>query len=183
MGDFCSVRDVRLALTPNASSVDKETAAVLPDWQIEDAISEAEGIVRAHLQARYTIPTAEVAVVNPDDPGETWIFQVAPFPVRGWVRDIAAYLATLTFRRNKDLAEDDPMRLRFQMVMEMLRSVRDYAMNLPADQFPAAPEDASRSGVFVENTYDGKLFGLEDLGLGPEAPSPAYQVYWPLYYG
>lgn len=175
MSTFCTVRDVRLALTPNAEEEDAtrpETAASFADYQIEDAILEAEGIVAAHIAARYIIVTSEVEEVNPEDPLETWAWVVAPSPIRGWTRDIAAYLASLTFHKHKDIEEDDPIRLRFAMVMANLIAIRDRKMNLDLE----VVADGG-SGVHVENLYEGKLFGLEDVGLAYDSPSA--QRLWP----
>jgi hypothetical protein len=179
MYTYCTIRDVRAALTPEASPADKETASGFADWQIEDGIEEAEGIVNAHVLARYNIPTGEVEVVNPEDPMETWVWIVAPSPVRGWTRDIAAWLVTLTHRKSKDISEDDPVRLRYQMVLEMLVAIRDYKGSLPGSVFPPTDED-SQNSVHVENMYEGKLFSPEDFGLGYGAPYQGPQVYWPV---
>jgi hypothetical protein len=176
MSTFCTVRDVRLALTPNAVEEEvarPETAAYFQDYQIEDAILEAEGIVAAHIAARYTIVTGEVEEINPEDPLETWVWVVAPSPIRAWTRDVAAYLASLTFHRHKDIEEDDPIRLRFKMVMDNLIAVRDRKMNIDLP-----PIGDGTSGVFVINQYEGKLFGLEDVGLEYEGRSA--QRIWPL---
>ncbi len=179
MYTYCTLRDVRAALTPGASSTDIETAAGFDDWQIEDGIEEAEGIVNAHVLSRYTIPTGEVEVEDPENPGNTLVWVVAPSPVRGWTRDIAAWLVTLTHRKSKDIGEDDPVRLRYLMVMGMLEDIRDRKSSLPGSVFPPAEED-SVSAVFVENLYEGKLFDPEDFGLGYGAPYRGPQVYWPL---
>lgn len=175
MGNYCSVRDVRLALTPRADSTNTvETAAGLPDWQIEDAIAEAEGVVDSFIATRYTITTVEVEETDPENPLTTWVWVVAPSPLRGWTRDIAAFLAALTFRKNKDLGEDDPIRLRYNHVMMMLKDVRDRKMDLT---LPAA-DGGDDQGVHVENLYDGKMFEFEDVGLGYEGRSAQY--YAPL---
>lgn len=177
MSTFCTARDVRLALTPNAEEAEParpETAAYFQDYQIEDAILEAEGIVAAHIAARYVIVTGEVEEINPDDPMETWVWVVAPSPIRAWTRDVAAYLASLTFHKHKDIEEDDPIRLRFKMVMDNLIAVRDRKMSI--DLPPAG--DGGASGVTVVNMYEGKLFGLEDVGLDYEGRSA--QRIWPL---
>lgn len=182
MGEYCTVRDVRLALTPSADENGKETAASLPDWQIEDAIGEAEGWVNTYLMTRYTIPTVEVTENPPeDDPDAGPItYNIAPSPVRGWTRDIAAFLATLTFRKSKDLTEDDPVRLRYMMVLSALEAIRDHKMNLPGASFPPAETDENAQGVHVENLYEGKLFSPDDFGLGYGAPYQGPQVYWPV---
>lgn len=163
MGTYCSVRDVRLALTPSALPDDEgQTGTELPDWQIEDAIEEAEGTINAVLLSRYVITPFEIEVVNPENPLETWVFMVAPSPVRGWTRDIAAYLVALTFRKNRDLAEDDPIRLRWLMVKGLLDDVRDGKLRL---DLPIPSEPLTDQGVHVVNLYDGKLFDLSDVGL------------------
>lgn len=169
MYSYCTVRDVRMALTPSADSTDDgETAASLPDYQIEDAIEEAEGTLNAYILSRYTITTTNIEVENPEDPLETWIFEVAPSPIRGWTRDIAAYLAALTFRRNKDLEEDDPIRLRFDMVIGLLKDIRDGKVHL---NLPIVEESVTDQGVHVENLYEGHLFDMADVGLAYEGQS------------
>jgi hypothetical protein len=155
-----------MALTPSAFADDDDnTAAELPDWQIEDAILEAEGSIDAVLKSRYTITTYELEEENPENPGEIWVTTVAPPPVRGWTRDIAAFLAALTFRKNADLGEDDPIRLRFTMVRNFLNDIRDnrLSLNLPNLETPIPGQ-----GVHVENLYDEELFHMEDVGLPPE---------------
>lgn len=180
MSTYATIRDVRLALTPSADSNDLTTAASLPDWQIEDALLEAEGVVNAYVLARYSIPTGEVEETNPSDPLETWVWVVAPSPVRGWTRDIAAYLATLTFRKHKDLTKDDPVRLRYLMVLQMLEDVRDLRASLPPIFPPAEDPDGGVPGVYVANLYEGTLFGPEDFGLGYAGQVQSPQVYWPV---
>lgn len=173
--------DVRLALTPGADSADLSTAAGLTDQQIIDAILEADGIINAYLLRLYTIPVADFVEANPlatDPPAdpplpETITSNVAPRPVRGWSRDIAAYLATLTFKRNQDVTKDDPVRLRYAQAMEMLTAIRDSKAFLDPDTFPPAGEDVGGK-VFVENLYDGKLFGLSDFDLAPNGSNTAY---------
>ena len=177
MATYCSVRDVRLALTPSADAASAETASSLPDWQIEDAILEAEGVINTYVLARYTIPTGEVTESNQGTPPILSQVVVAPQPVRGWTRDVAAFLATLTFRKHKDLPEDDPVRLRYAMVLKMLEDIRDFKSTLPGGAFPPSDVDDDQ-GVHVENLYTGKLFGPEDFGLGYAGQVQSPQVYW-----
>lgn len=180
MYSYCTLRDVRAALTPGALSTDKETAASFDDWQIEDGIEQAEGIVNAHVLTRYTIPTSEIEVEDPDNPGNTWVFMVAPSPVRGWARDIAAWLVSLTFRKSKDIGEDDPIRLRYEAAIDMLEAIRDRKATLPGSVFPPVDEAESQVGVSVFNLYEGRLFGPEDFGLGYDEKVYRPQVYWPV---
>lgn len=180
MSEFCSIRDVRIALTPGGSSEGQETAASLEDWQIEDAINEAEGVVRLHVLSRYTIPVSEIVEDLPETPeeGDVETVTVAPYPVRGWTRNIAAYLATLTFRKNKDLTEDDPVRLRYASTLADLVSVLEGRFDLNEEDFPL-PDDVGGGTVHVVNQYEGKLFGPEDFGLGYAGQIRGPQVYWP----
>ena len=173
MGEYCTVRDVRNALTPDAAVANSGTAAELEDWQIEDAINEAEGIVQSYLASRYVIVSEEVEEPNPEDPSETWVSFVAPDPVRAWTRNIAAYLAALTYRRNRDLGEDDPIRLRYALTMANLLAVREGEMDI---DLPGT--ETGGSAVHVENLYTGDLFGLEDVGLGYEGSSSSQRL-WP----
>lgn len=174
MGTYCTVRDVRNALTPGGDPTSTETAAGLPDWQIEDAILEAEGTINAYIATRYAITPIEVEEENPENPGEILVYVVAPAPLRSWTRDIAAYLSALTFRRHKDLPEDDPIRLRYGMVREFLTAIRDRTMDLTLPT-----NDSDDQGVHIENPYTGDLFSLSDFGLGYDSRYPMAQHYWP----
>lgn len=179
MGEFCSVWDVRLALAPDADSAGNETAASLKDWQIEDAIDEAEGRINAYVASRYSIVTFEIEVENPNNIGETWVFMVAPSPVRGWTRDVAAYLATLTFRKGKDLEERDPIQLRYDATMRDLVAVRDGKIDL---QLPN-PEGTTAGEVAVYNQYEGQLFPTQDgfNAVADVSQGRRPQVLWPAH--
>lgn len=159
MSTYCNVKDVRTALTAGAV---KEFAAELDDWQIEDAIDAAEGVVNTYISMRYTVPTSEIEVEDPDNPGSVLVFEVAPSPIRYWTRDIAAWYCVLTHRMSKDISEDDPIRLRRNEVIEMLTAVRDRKSNLP---LPPVGQSESKDGLTVFNLYEGRLFGPEDFDL------------------
>lgn len=178
---YCTVRDVRNALTPDATNLpgERDTAASLADWQIDDAIQEAETILNSHVLPRYVVGTEDVEqiVVAADPEADPEVFEetdtvtVAKAPIRWWTRSIAAYYATLTFRKSKDIAEDDPVRLRYQAVMAHLRDVRDGRLDLPG----FVPSESSSSGeVTVVNQYEGKMFDLDDFSLGYGGSSPQY---------
>lgn len=167
MKGYCTAADVRLALAPLSDYNDVATAAKLTDPQIEDAISEAEGIVDSYTSARYTIPLVGT-IPSPI---------TAPAPVRGLTRSVAAYLAALTFRKNKDLTEDDPIRLRYGVALGVLTSIRDRKANLDEEVF--LPVDDESQGVTVVNLYEGTLFTMADVGLVPD-PSSYSRVAIPL---
>lgn len=183
MTNYCTVQDVRNALTPKGLSADNteagKTAATLPDWQIIDAINEAETLIDAFVKARYTIENEDVEEpTDPaDDPPIMGTVSVAPKPIRLWTRTIAAYFATLTFREGKDLEERDPIQLRFITVMQLLTGVRNGTFDIPLPPIDPADVDA---GVEIVNIYEGDLFALEDFGLA-QVGSSAPQVYVPRY--
>lgn len=173
MATYCTTPDVRAALTPGGLDDDDQTAASLADWQINDAIDEAEGLINAYLQD-YTITPITLEVPDEDDPNNIGVWLVAPDPVRYWTRDVAAYLAALTFRKSVDLAEDDPIRLRFTMVMGLLADVRAGKSTLP---LPTNEDSGHQVEIF--NLYEGTLFGPEDFNLGPDQQN--VQVLIPRY--
>lgn len=156
---YSSVVDVRNALTPGASSTDVGTAASLGNSQIEDAIQQADAKIDEYVPSGYTVPMQNVQQGEPLAP-----VSVAVSPIRWWSRDIAAYLATLTFKRNQDVSPDDPVRLRFNLAMQSLTAVRDGDINLPPD---ANSGDDTAGDVFVHNHYTGTLFGTSDFDLSP----------------
>lgn len=151
---YSLIADVRNALSPDGSQ-DPSTAASLSDAQLQDAIAEADGVIDAYVGSRYQI------VQDATVPG------AATSPVRWWSRSIAAYYAQLTWSRNQDVPEEDPVRQRYESVMTLLKAVNDGSIQLPL--VPLGGVDTS--DVFVYNLYDGNLFepsmfGLDRVGCG-----------------
>lgn len=173
MAEYCSVLDVRAALSPGAETSGTGTAADMPDWQLQDSIDEAQAIVDGYLNNRYQIPVSSIDVINPNDPLETWVFEVAAAPIRSWTRDLAAYLATLANRKGKDLADEDPLVRRYNLVRELLGQAQDGTIILP---FPTNDTDVS-GRVEIFNLYDGVMFTLDDLGLGTAAMVDAQRLW------
>lgn len=161
---YCTVRDVRNALTPGADVNDKATASGLADWQLTDAIVEAMGHVKAFIGAIYSIVATSYTEDTDAEPETSPVpFTAGPDPIRGWTRDIAAFLATLTFKRNKDVTPDDPVRLRFNLAMSQLTAIRDGKTTI---DLPPATDVDGNGAVTVVNQYEGHLFGPEDFGIG-----------------
>lgn len=162
MSTYCTVKDVRTALTSGAA---KENAASLEDWQIEDAISQAEGTVDSYLSMRYLVPvpTMEIEEDDPNLPGNVIINTIAVAPIRYWTRDLAAWYCVLTHRMSKDISEDDPIRLRRNEAIELMTAVRDRKANVPIPVIPA--DENGQDGLEIFNLYEGTLFGPEDQGL------------------
>lgn len=149
---YSSPADVRNALTPGADESDASTAASLSDAQITDAIKEADGTIDTFLHARFGVPQ------DPDDA------TVAIYPVRAWSRDIAAYLATLTFRKSKDMTPDDPVRLRYEFVLSLLDRIVSGELR---PNLPQPPQETEPQGAFVYNLNPFKLFSPADVFCPP----------------
>lgn len=146
---YSSVDDVRNALAPGGSTSDPSTPASIDEGEIVDAISEADGIINGYISSRYTVPSDPVLVA------------VAVSPVRWWSRNIAAWLLTLTYRKQQDVGPDEPIRLRYDQTIAFLTQVRDGQMDLGS---LAANDTATGDQVFVENLYQNKLFPTEPSG-------------------
>lgn len=167
---YSTPQDVRTALTPGGQQSDLSTGASLADEQINDAIAQADTIIDSYLGLLYVIPTSEVPVEGSEPPTTV---TVAPFPVRYFSRDIAAWLATLTFKRNQDIPPDDPIRLRYNMTMNLLQRYSDGTAVLPNPPF-TAPGGGADSDVGVYNLYDTALFGQD---IGREYSERSFQSY------
>lgn len=164
MSDFlyCTPQDVRLALAPIDAQNDRgSNGADLSDRQIADQIREAMAFVDTFLSLRYLIEP----FVTTQDPlegvGPAQQITVAKSPVREWTRSIAAYFTNLTYRRSKDIGEDDPIVLRYNITVRALESVRDGRANLALPSLP--PSSASGGEGF--NLYEGQLFPIEDFNV------------------
>lgn len=145
---YVTIRDLRLALTgvtdPSVAT-DYSTAASLPDANLNDAIDEAESVVDNYLRGRYIVPVSDA----------TPIFYLA--------RDIAAYKATLTWKRNEPMIADDPVQLRYDAAMTDLTAIRDGKLILT---IPVQDQDSPVVYADVINPYGGTLFNPWDFGMG-----------------
>lgn len=136
----------------DSPETDASTAAGLPDESIDDAIEEAGSEIDGFLRGRYVVPVPDAT------------------SVRYYARDIAAYLATLTFKRNEPMSVDDPVSLRYSDAIRHLVAIRDGKefLDLP----PQVSEQVGGNAyAAVINPYPGGMFGPADFfdGLtGPE---------------
>lgn len=145
---YSSIADVRAALAPGSSAVNPATAASLSEDQITSQINEADGVINAYIGVRYDIP---------QDPSD---LSVAVSPIRWWSRTIAAFLATLVYKQNKDVGPDEPIRLRYREVMGFLEDIRDGKMDLNLAESTAT---TSSGEVYVFNQYEGDLFSKDQF--------------------
>lgn len=152
---YVTKRDVRMALTGLTSDPgvtgDASTAASMPVYVLDDAIEEACNRVDNYLRARYAVPVTDSSA----------LFYVA--------RDIAAYLATLTFKRNEPMGQDDPVQLRYNDAMIQLVMWRDGKAVL---DLPPAGAATDQSYVEVVERIPGGLFCPGDFFDG--GPSDVY---------
>jgi phage gp36-like protein len=178
---YCTPDDVRLALAPGEwdgsgpSAQPTNTAADLSDEQLADAITEADTTIDSYLSRYYATPVA----TDPD-------LQLTPEPVRSWSRDIAAYLGTLTWRKSKDISENDPVRLRVAQVFGMLTGVAQDKVSLALPPSPESPGQAGADQAI--NPYDGQLFDPSMFSLYgpnpgwpwlPDVPPPLPGIWTP----
>src|SRR4051794_29296313 len=113
---YSTVAEVRSALTPAPNlTTGRGSAAELTDEQIADAIAEADSRIDSYIGGRYVTP---VAPLDPNANPLTYSNVIAFLS-----RDLAAYLATLTYRGNQDLTDNNPVYRRFADAMSLLIAV------------------------------------------------------------
>jgi phage gp36-like protein len=140
---YTTVDDLRLALAPGGVA-DPGTASALSDGELADAVGEAQSEVDARLSDRGA-PYAEGAV---------------PALVAQITRDLAAFKATLVHRKGHPVEPNDPVRLRYDHALALLRQIGTGEVDLPG----TVEEGTSESALL--NPYDGALFQLDDFALG-----------------
>lgn len=124
------------------------TAASLPNATIDDAIAEATSRVDTRLAGRYEVPF---------DP-------TVPVEVGFITRDIAMWLAYLTFREVRDLdTELDPVHLRYKAAEALLIDLQNGKAELP--DAPDADPGEDGTAVIVINETSSDLFTECDFNL------------------
>lgn len=155
--------DVRATLAGTATLAG--SAAALADDDLLNAIYEAQDEVNARIAGRYTTPMVDV-----------------PPLVGNITRDIAAYLATLTYRRGNPIQPGDPVLLRYQRAQTLLGQVANGQIVLSA-----SPPPGQTSGTPTANPYSGSLFGapnyLRDVPTPDPTPADPLPDYIPAPYG
>lgn len=146
---YCSVYDVHNVLSPDGSTPTGATAVSLNDGQIEKQIEEASSVVQSHLLRQYAIEV--------DADGHAVSNQV-----RTWTANIAAYLSTLVFMRGHSLEERHPVALRYRQTIEMLEKASSGELQL---DLPDSTTQNAFADIAVHNTYEGRMFDVEDFGL------------------
>jgi phage gp36-like protein len=150
-GPYVTLAQVRDALAPSGSlTPGVATAASLSDAELTSAIADAQTEVDARLQGYSPAP-----------------FDVSAIPpiVTRITRDIAAYLATLTFRQGDPMLPDHPVSLRYAAAQALLTAIAKGTM-----EAPGAPVDSS--GVAEEQTA-AVINPYETWRARPGAPWPS----------
>lgn len=142
---YLTPAQLRLVLNPDGDNTDTGSAAGMTDPELQEAINDAQAEVDGKLSARTSTPLVT--------PLPTLIFRV--------VRDIAAYLATLTNRRGDPLTPSDPIALRYAAAEQLLNGLAAGTVPLPPEVAPS--QNATQNAVAV-NGYDGTLLDGSDAG-------------------
>jgi hypothetical protein len=145
---------VRRALDPDsdgtAEGSSNSTAATLDDGELGIAIEGAQSEVDAKT------------------PGAPFDLSAVPQLVIDLTRDVAAYLATLTYFKGNPLDRDDPVRLRYERAKGLLADLGAGKANVGGETGTDTAEAA------VVNPYEGDLWVMDDLGLGPDRRSAGW---------
>jgi phage gp36-like protein len=155
---YVSVADVREVLSPGGSTDPTlGDAASLSDQDIQDAINDAHAQVEGRLAQRYTVPFADPPVL-----------------VMRIESAIAAYLATLSYRRGTPIDQTHPLSLRYGRATALLDQAATGKLDLVD---AAAPTEVTQTAVAdVENMYEGTLFDVSTFGLGVDGrPVPWWE--------
>lgn len=159
MPDYCTLDEVVDVLTRNAAEVEGNAASV--DGEVvAKAIADAQAEIDSRLATKYTVP-----------------FNPVPALVASIAQDIAAYLADLTFRENRDYqTELSPIYLRYQRAQAQLGRLQTGEAVIPQEGGDPENPPETGSGLRVAAAYsrpaliDGCEFDIR-LGCSPyQAP-------------
>jgi len=166
---YSTVTEVRAAILPTGGTPDppqppSNTAADMSNVALQDAIAEADSTIDAYIGGRYVTPVDLVA-------------GVVPHPLDYWSRNIAAYNATLSWRKSQDFADTDPMARRYKATMAALSAVQAGKAVLPGGLPTNQGEGSSDGAGSPYEQYIGTMFEPEDFGLYP-APNRPQRGRW-----
>jgi phage gp36-like protein len=161
---YSTVFEVRAAVSPSGGSdnppdVPTGSAADLGNTALTDSINEADSTIDSYIGGRYATP-----VVSVGDPA------VVPHPIDYWSRNIAAYLATLTFRNSMDFTDNDPIARRYNATMLALTAVRDGKATLSIPELGADSAGEASGAAPPYQQYEGHMFDTKDFDLVPDLP-------------
>lgn len=152
---YCDPIDVRGVLARDVTDPEGTGADAFDEALLVYQITAAQAEVDARLAGRYQVPFPDGNV---------------PPLVHSLTVDVAAYLATLTYRQNKLVEPTAPAYLRYQRALDILQRLSEGVMDLPEvpDPDDGGTTPGTVSAISVRNPYEGRMFGLRDFGLGIE---------------
>lgn len=157
--DYCSSEEVIDVLTRDAAVVDGNAGSIDVE-PVDKAIRDAQAEIDSRLGAKYTVP-----------------FNPVPPLINSIAQDIAAYLADLIFRENRDYASElSPIYLRYQRAQAALGRLSTGESIIPPDgSDPDNPPDVG-TGLRVAAVYSRPpLISVCDFDLpGIYAGRPPY---------
>lgn len=122
---YCQVSDVITALTSFNSS---GTPGDISSDIIQLAIDQASARVSSWTGQQWNVDGSGNVIEPPD-------------MIASLTLDIATYYATLSYRKNKPMAPEDPVLLRYQNAMADLKSIQEGMID-PSPQQPNMPISA-----------------------------------------
>jgi phage gp36-like protein len=161
---YTTPADVRGVLNQTGDPSDLGSAASESDAFLNLAITDAQVEVDARLSGRYPVPF--------DDPNASMRIPVPPL-VKRITRDIAAYLATLTFKKGAPIDVGHPVLLRNNSAQSLLNGIATGAidLDLPSGWEADQPAEAASGGMTVVDPNPGTFFSPGDFDIGPAFPS------------
>ena len=162
MALYCDLDDIRDVLTRDAALTapeEQNNGSTLDEENLAAARSDAQDEIDARLALRYTVPFAPV-----------------PDLIRRLTIAIAAYLADLNFRENRDMqTELNPVRLRYDRAQTILGQLSTGEAVIPPDgSDPGNPPDTG-AGIRVASSYSRPgLVTVCDFDIGYPVRQPPY---------
>ena len=158
---YCILDDVRDVLTRDAaaSAEDQNNGSTLDEENLAAAIDDAQAEIDSRLALRYTVP-----------------FSPVPDLIKRICVAIAAYLADLNFRENRDMASElNPILQRYQRAQALLGQLSTgEAIIPPSGTDPDNPPDTG-SGTRVVAAYSRPgLVDPCDFDIMPRVTSPYF---------
>jgi phage gp36-like protein len=126
---YAQVSDVRIAVSRD-SNRPRNTAAEMSDEHIQAALDNAQAEIDAKLRHRYTTP-----------------FLPTPLLVKSVTIDIAAYLATINFRQERNIPDGDATVRRWMRACCLLDDLAKGVANLDVGDGSGDPAPSTTSGM------------------------------------
>lgn len=156
MADYTDVPAVRLALSPGGDESDVGSAASLADSDLQAAVDDATDEINGKIGGRYSLPL----VISP-----------TPSILSRIARDIAAYFATLTYRRGDPIVTGDPVQLRYNAAESLLTQIQNGTIQLDptidagaSNLVPVFPDTSGCNSTLYDG-YNGPLDYPAAVGL------------------